>query len=411
MWVPKSEQEIADRLDAGDLIETEVFDLKRELPRKGRNVDLAIDVAQMANDGGVLLYGVGRESEAAPIALHPLDDLAGQEERAAQIIAATIGGNLHALVRIRQIPTTADASTGYLVVQVPASPNAPHMVLPKKRFYGRVGTTTVELGQGEVDRLYERRKVWEVDHGRLLDEAYNRRPIELADGLAHLYVILRPLGSDEGLLDRALRAAVEKAGPGNGDPLYFLREAKDLVPNIVGEPTVLSLTHFVHVGRGRSATTALDSSSDLSKVKARRALQLAVDRDGGMYLFHGRAGERHRDAPAEGLMLFDVIVASQTAVALAFAGCILRAGEHYGPVDVGVAVHGIKGAYHWHFGPGPLPVPYDEPTYTKATRRPALDLIEELPSVLRALLDPLFQVIGQGRQDPIGQLFRAPVSP
>ena len=410
MWVPKTEQEIADRLDAGDLIETEVFDLKRELPRKGRSVDLAIDVAQMANDGGVLLYGVGRESDDAPIALHPLDDLADQEERAAQIIATTIGGNLHQFVRINQIPAAADAGTGYIVVQVPASPNAPHMVLPKKRFYGRVGTTTVELGQGEVDRLYERRKVWEVDHKRLLDEAYNRRPIELADGLAHLYVILQPLGSDEGLLDRALSAAVEKAGPGNGDPLFFLREAKDLVPNIVGEPTVLSLTHFVHVGRGRSAT-ALDSSPDLSQTKTKPALQLTVDRGGGMYLFHGRAGERHRDAPADGLMLFDAIVASQTVVALAFAGCILRAGEHYGPVDVGVAVHGIKGAYHWHFGSDPRTVPYDEPTYTKATRRPALDLIEELPSVSRALLHPLFQVIGQGRKDPIGELFRAPVSP
>lgn len=31
----------------------------------------------------------------------------------------------------------------------------------------------------------------------------------------------------------------------------------------------------------------------------------------------------------------------------------------------------------------------------------------ELPSVLRALLDPLFRVMGQGRQDPVGQLLPA----
>lgn len=409
--MPKSEQEIADRLTAEDLIETEVFDLKRELPRKGRNVDLAIDVAHMANDGGVLLYGVGRETTGAPLALHPLVDLGGAEERAAQIIATTIGGDLHSLVRIRQIPAADDPSTGYLVVEVPASPNAPHMVLPKRKFYGRVGTTTVELGQGEVDRLYARRQYWQVDHERLVNEAYNRRPIELVDGFAHLYVILRPLGSDEGLLDRALRAAAETAGLGVGDPLHFLREGKELVPNIIGEPSVSSLTNFVHVGRGRSASTALDSSPNLREIKAKRALQLAVDRDGGMYFFHGRAGERHRDAPGEGVMLFDEIVASQTAVALAFAGCVLRAGEHHGPVDVGLALHGIKGAYHWHGGPEPFAIPYGEPTYTKATRRPALDLIEELPSVLKALLDPLFQVLGQGRKDPIGALFPAQAMP
>ena len=294
MWIPKSEQQIKDRLNAGDLTETEVFDLKRELPGSNKNVDLAVDIAAMANDGGVLLYGLGRKEPDRPIELHPIDDMEGQEERVALIARSSIGGNLQ--FRIRQVRSEGDVTRGYLVVEVPASPNAPHMVLPKKRFYGRLGTTNVELGQGEVDRLYERRKRWEVNHERLLDEAVNRRPLELKDGLGHLYVIAHPVGSDDGVLDRALEAASEHAGPGTGDPLLYLREAWKVCQEH-GEPSIQSLVQFVHTNQGRAASTAIDSSPDLTETRARRALKLEVARDGGTYFFQGRAAEQFRDAP------------------------------------------------------------------------------------------------------------------
>ena len=133
-------------------------------------------------------------------------------------------------------------------------------------------------------------------------------------------------------------------------------------------------------------------------------LQLMVERDGSIYFFHGRAVEQQREASG-GLLLFEELVASQTTVALAFAVRILQAGGHRGPVDIGVMLHGIKGARPWYNHHTALTVLFDESNYRRATRRPSGDLVDELPGVLRELLDPLFQVLGQGRSDPIEGLF------
>lgn len=64
----------------GSIEEGPGFDAKRELPAKKRNVDVAIDIAAMANDGGVLLYGVGQDEHERPTVLFPFE-LAGQGER------------------------------------------------------------------------------------------------------------------------------------------------------------------------------------------------------------------------------------------------------------------------------------------------------------------------------------------
>ncbi len=55
MWIPKSADEIERAVVARELHESSTFDAKREL---GKSKDIARDVAAMANDGGVLLYGV-----------------------------------------------------------------------------------------------------------------------------------------------------------------------------------------------------------------------------------------------------------------------------------------------------------------------------------------------------------------
>ncbi len=72
MWVPKSEREILAAIEAGDLSETSSFDVKAALPMQGKSKDLAVDVAAMANDGGVLLYGVGEDERGRPTILSPI---------------------------------------------------------------------------------------------------------------------------------------------------------------------------------------------------------------------------------------------------------------------------------------------------------------------------------------------------
>jgi hypothetical protein len=202
MWIPESEQEILTAIDAGDLVETASFDAKLSLPDKGKSKDLAIDVAAMANDGGTLLYGVGEDENDRLTVPQPFS-LAGVRERVDQIVRTTISEPPE--VQVREIQTDDDSSLGYLVVVVPPSPRAPHMVTVGKeyRYYGRADTGNVLHTEGEVARLYEWRQRWEVDHDATLNEAIDSAPIEPQEDLAYLHLVARPVVPDEDLFDTA----------------------------------------------------------------------------------------------------------------------------------------------------------------------------------------------------------------
>jgi hypothetical protein len=89
MWIPETEQEILAAIEAGDLIETASFDAKEALPAKGKSKDLAVDVAAMGADGGILLYGVGEDENDRLTVPQPFE-LAGARERVDQIVRSTI---------------------------------------------------------------------------------------------------------------------------------------------------------------------------------------------------------------------------------------------------------------------------------------------------------------------------------
>jgi hypothetical protein len=61
----------------------------------------------------------------------------------------------------------------------------------------------VRLTEGEVARLYERRRRWEVDREALLKEAIDRTPLESREDFGYLHLVARPVVADEGTLDRA----------------------------------------------------------------------------------------------------------------------------------------------------------------------------------------------------------------
>ena len=125
MWMPTSEREILTAIEGGALIETASFDAKVALPAKGRSKDIAVDVAAMANDGGTLLYGVGEDEDARLTIPKPFD-LAGARERVDQIVHTCISEP--PAIEVYSIPTDDDPGLGYLVVGIPPSPRAPHMV-------------------------------------------------------------------------------------------------------------------------------------------------------------------------------------------------------------------------------------------------------------------------------------------
>jgi len=202
MWVRTTEHEILAAIEAEDLTETASFDAKASLPAKGKSKDLAVDVAAMANDGGTLLYGVGEDQNDRLTVLQPFV-LLGARERVDQIIRTSISEP--PTIEVHAIPTDDDPSIGYLVIAVPPSPRAPHMVTVGKdnRYYGRSATGNTPLTEGEVGRLYERRQRWEVDRAAMLEEAIGLAPIPSRNGFAYLHLVARPVVPNEDLFDKA----------------------------------------------------------------------------------------------------------------------------------------------------------------------------------------------------------------
>ncbi len=124
-WNPRTEADIRAALEARDVSESNVLDMKAVIGDKdSERRETAKDLASFAVDGGALLIGVAehkdtRTFEAVPIALHDVI------ERIEQIAANRVDPPL--VVRPREIPSDKEG-LGYVWVDIPASPDAPHMV-------------------------------------------------------------------------------------------------------------------------------------------------------------------------------------------------------------------------------------------------------------------------------------------
>lgn len=200
MWIPNAASEVLAALQIGPLTESEIFDAKQALPSTGRSKDLARDVAAMATAGGVLLYGVGEDDKGRASMSTPIE-LAGAEERIQQIVRSGIARPPSIVVR--SLPLDEDPGRGFLVVEVPQSSSAPHMVIVDGdyRYYRRVGTTNAALTEDEVSRIYERRAEWSRGDGVLLDDAVaasSLRSVSGSVGFSTLFVA--PLGAPANLL-------------------------------------------------------------------------------------------------------------------------------------------------------------------------------------------------------------------
>jgi hypothetical protein len=190
-WPPRTEQELQDAANNGLLVESHKLDLKRELGSK--NVKTAADLAAFAVDGGTIIVGV---DEGPPVTLAPFV-LKGIRERIEQIGLSAVDEVVH--VSTYDIPCAADATRGYVVVEIPVSGRAPHMA--DGRYYARGDSQNIVLSDAEVMRWHER-KLQERNNLReearcelqaLADAAIGNTPI-------NLLIIAEPLGARRDVL-------------------------------------------------------------------------------------------------------------------------------------------------------------------------------------------------------------------
>lgn len=187
-WLPATEADLAAAAGGGLLEETHYLDLKRELePGKGANNELARDLSQFAIDGGTLIVGVD-EQEGGPPALTPVE-LDGLAERIEQVARSVPDPPLP--VRTTTISSDAGVGRGYVLVHVPVSGTAPHMV--GNIYYGRGDKTRTRLSDAEVLRLHQARAGTEDVVRGLLDDYVARDPVEVHERRqAHLFVVAAP---------------------------------------------------------------------------------------------------------------------------------------------------------------------------------------------------------------------------
>jgi hypothetical protein len=390
MWIPESEQEILAAIDAGDLVETATFDAKAALPAKGKSKDLAIDVAAIANDGGTLLYGVGEDENDRPTVPQPFR-LAGARERVDQIVRTSISEPPE--IQVREIPSTYDSSLGFLVVAVPPSPRAPHMVMVGKeyRYYGRGATGNAPLTEGEVARLYARRQQWEIDRDAMLNEAIESAPIEPHEDFAYLHLVARLVVPDEDLLDRA------KGEQHIADFLYglFTAAVTGEVFSTMYSPDLDLSKNYERRADGWVASQGLGEEWRESR-GPKDVLDFEIRLDGGGHLFCGRAAQRY---PSGAFLIFEHTVAGLTSRFLAVLGGMYAAGGYLGPVDVGLAVTGLKGGIsnvvnQWIAG---KPEPYDKDQYRRTERFSAPMLSNDPRGAASKLVLPLARAITRER--------------
>lgn len=156
---PSEWSDIVSAAADGILDESHWVELKKALPPKsaGANTEVARDLASLSVDGGVLVVGI--EDDRGKTGAVTGTDIAGLVSRLDAVARATVAPPLTITSQVFQHP--ADPDLAVLLVTVPASAAAPHMV--DSKYWGRGDEGKRALSDIEVRRLLAFRQ--ERSHG------------------------------------------------------------------------------------------------------------------------------------------------------------------------------------------------------------------------------------------------------
>jgi hypothetical protein len=321
-------------------VESSSFDAKRGLPASPKkNVDVAIDVAAMATDGGVLLYGVGEDDQERLTDLAPFP-LAGAVDRIGQIVSTGIAEV--PLFDVREYPLADDATTGYLAIVVPQSARAPHQVTigGNLRFYGRGVKGNRPLPEAEVARLYQRRQSWAIDREQLLADLVALSPSAEHPELGCLHAFAKPVAPDRELFEHAARSV------GSPQDMHerLIRAVNSTTLRAQYGPNLERANFFERQGADdwRLANTSEQYEDFADPAVLEDAVLLNMRIDGRGELFCGRATARRINGEQAEIM--EIVIAGNLEAFLAAMSALYEAASYHGHVDVGVALTGLRDA-------------------------------------------------------------------
>jgi hypothetical protein len=188
------------------------LDWKGALPVRDQTEEFAKDIAAMANTrGGLLVYGVKEERGTGQAdSITPVET----NERARQRLSTLAYSHVHPVVgglAVEALDAPDTPGQGILVVSVPASPDAPH-VIGKYNGLGvpwRDGPDTRWMREREIERAYRDRFERRVDEQtRLADAAEELRERLDLEGKAWLVATAVPRTQLPTLLPQAAKETV-----------------------------------------------------------------------------------------------------------------------------------------------------------------------------------------------------------
>ncbi len=208
----------------GLLAENQWVELKKDLGPSNtkNNVELAKDLASLSLDGGLLVFGI--EDKTYEVVGFTSE---GLESRVSQVAATRIHPPLSPVTRLLE----SEDGRQVLLVVVPASPLAPHMV--EDSYWGRSSDGKMKLPDARIRQLMEARAVaGDSFRERLLgmvdeDPLYDLTEGGREEAQGHLYLRAEPLtpimGTHPKLMD-LVRKVPAGAGDGFQSCKYTVRD-------------------------------------------------------------------------------------------------------------------------------------------------------------------------------------------
>jgi hypothetical protein len=394
-WQITSANDLQAAVDQGLIGESHYLDMKRELTTtKGGNRELARDLASFAVDGGTLIIGIDEDKTVGTFSLVP-QPLKGAEEHVEQVARDIPDPPL--VVITRRVALAGDPETGFIVVHVPSSPTAPHMV--DNRYLGRGDKTKHYLSDAEVVRLHGQRRSQEADGVAMLRAEFERDPIPADQRKhAHLFLLAEPVAARPEMLlgltggadwNRRLAEFIERAQKPD------VNEALQTTGGF--SPDISYASNGARRPRG-AARAAYHLRSDRSVApdsKEKDIVEVEVHEDGGLRIFMGRFSDTYPDGED---LLLDVAAVVYVRRLLALVAAAADESGYFGNWVIGVGATNLRGrrSSRWRSdlrlsGDGPR---YSDDTYERVTVASYPELVNDPGAVAGRVVGRLLRALG-----------------
>jgi hypothetical protein len=391
-WPPRSEADIITALNLGEVTESGYLDFKASVgDTASARKETAKDLASFAVDGGALLIGVREDKPARTFHPEPID-LHDVVERVEQIAGNRIDPPL--VVRPREIPSDTDG-LGYVWVDIPASPDAPHMV--DGRYYGRGVRTRRHLTDAEVLRLHRTRQ---DDQGRILralDDLQARDPYASArpnalpgvDPVArfgHLYAVAVPRAVGPGIAERLVWDGIREL-------IQFPATVDNTLPSSLRMYGPHPSGFDTVPGADSISLTDLDRGDVSTDGREAHGFSVRIFTDGSIGYTVTRVSTSEGDRSSDRIL--DGVLLATTWRLVEWTRLMATATGYSGTWDLGIRATDLQGkrslvlSAPQYSGGGA----YDREEYERVAAVPGLEL-QRVGEVVKELVQPILRAIG-----------------